>query len=74
MCKKIILIIGLFFTATVLNAQILVQKIPDENLCEIDLNFLQSGYKLAFAFTCLLIFFEPSTNFTKVVSIPFTSL
>jgi hypothetical protein len=49
MCKKIILIVGLFFLARVSNAQILVQKIPDENLCEIDINFMQSGYKLAFS-------------------------
>jgi hypothetical protein len=47
MSKKIILIVGLFFLATVSNAQILVQKIPDENLCEIDINFMQNGYKLA---------------------------
>ncbi len=49
MCKKNILLVGLLFIATVLKAQILVQKIPDENLCEIDINFMQNGYKLAFS-------------------------
>lgn len=33
----------------VLNAQVLMQKIPDENLCEIDYKLMQNGYKLAFS-------------------------
>ncbi len=49
MFKKITLLVGLFLMVTVLKAQILVQKIPDENLCEIDMNFMQNGYKLAFS-------------------------
>lgn len=49
MCKNLILIVCLFCITNVLNAQILVHKIPDENLCEIDINLMQSGYRLAFS-------------------------
>lgn len=46
---RITIILFLVCFTTVLNAQILVQKIPNENLCEIDINLMQSGYQLAFS-------------------------
>jgi len=49
MCSKLVFLISLICCSFELKAQILIQKIPDENLCEIDINLLQSGYKLAYS-------------------------
>jgi len=49
MIKKYLLFLSLFFFSLNLKAQILVQKLPNENLCEIDINLMQSGYKLAYS-------------------------
>jgi hypothetical protein len=49
MFAKLFLVISFLSLSTAINAQILIQKIPDENLCEIDMNLLQNGYKLAYS-------------------------
>lgn len=49
MFKKLILFVSFLCFSLALNAQILIQKIPDENLCEADVNLLQEGYKLAYS-------------------------
>jgi hypothetical protein len=49
MLKKQLLFLSFCCLCFGLKAQILVHKIPDENLCEIDINLLQSGYQLAYS-------------------------
>ncbi|HRG57709.1 MAG TPA: hypothetical protein PK323_02060 [Bacteroidia bacterium] len=49
MHKTLVATLVLICFHIVLNAQVLVQKIPDENLCEIDFKLMQNGYKLAFS-------------------------
>lgn len=49
MFKKLLFIIILISFSLVLKAQILVQKIPDQNLTAIDGNFMQQGFKLAYS-------------------------
>jgi hypothetical protein len=49
MIRKLLYFLFLIGINSSIEAQILVQKIPDENLCEIDINFMQNGYKLAYS-------------------------
>jgi len=46
--QKLILF-SLFCFARHANAQLLIQKIPDENLIAIDAEFMQNGYQLAYS-------------------------
>lgn len=46
---RLFLIALFFYTVATLNAQVLVQKIPDENLSETDIGFIQAGFKLAYS-------------------------
>lgn len=47
--RKLIFALSFICTISTINAQIIVQKIPDENLCVIDAKLMQSGYSLAFS-------------------------
>jgi hypothetical protein len=46
---KILFLCAFLCFNKIIEAQILVQKIPDENICAIDANLMQSGYQLAFS-------------------------
>lgn len=49
MIRKLLYFLFLIGINSIIEAQILVQKIPDENLCQIDVNLIQGGHKLAFS-------------------------
>ena len=49
MIRKLLLLFIIFSFNTRIDAQILVQKIPDENLCAIDFDLMSKGYQLAFS-------------------------
>ena len=49
MIRKLLYFLFLIGINSSIEAQILVQKIPDENLCEIDINLIHGGHKLAFS-------------------------
>jgi len=49
MIQRILFLLTLICFTFNVNAQILFQKIPNENLCAIDAHLMQKGYKLAYS-------------------------
>lgn len=49
MFHKIVFLIAFICCYNKAEAQILIQKIPDENLCAFDMELMQKGYQLAYS-------------------------
>jgi hypothetical protein len=47
--QRLFFILAIFCFTNKVEAQILVQKIPNENLCAIDFDLMNKGYQLAFS-------------------------